>query len=258
LAAVRDRVQNLHADELLYVVGTPQTQHLDMVFATARLAGWLPEDVRCEHVAFGHVLGPDRKMFKTRSGESVMLAGLVGEAIARADAALIARGFELDAPSRTALAVEIARAAIKYADLSKELQRDYIFDLDRMLAFEGDTGPYLQYAHARIRSIFRRLESQWNDDTTTFALGSDAERHLALGLLAFPEAFDMALASLQPHRLCNYLFDLAQRFTSFYEACPVLSSQGALRDERLALCELTARALSLGLSLLGIHAPEQM
>ena len=258
LAAVRDRVSNLHADELLYVVGTPQAQHLDMVYAVARMVGWLPEHVRCEHVAFGHVLGPDRKMFKTRSGESVLLAGLVDEAIARADAALVSRKFEGDDTARAELSVQIALAAIKYADLSGERQRDYVFDLDRMLAFEGDTGPYLQYAHARLRSIFRRLGTEWNADSANFLLGSSSERHLALGLLAFPEAFDMALSSLQPHRLCNYLFDLAQRFTSFYEACPVLSSEGKLRNERLALCELTARTLSLGLSLLGIHAPEQM
>jgi arginyl-tRNA synthetase len=258
LAAVRDRVSNLHADELLYVVGTPQAQHLDMVFAVARMVGWLPDDVRCEHVAFGHVLGPDRKMFKTRSGESVLLAGLVDEAITRADAALVSRRFEGDEMARAELSVQIALAAIKYADLSGERQRDYVFDLDRMLAFEGDTGPYLQYAHARLRSIFRRLGTEWNADSANFLLGSPSERHLALGVLAFPEAFDMALSSLQPHRLCNYLFDLAQRFTSFYEACPVLSSEGRLRDERLALCDLTARTLSLGLSLLGIHAPEQM
>jgi arginyl-tRNA synthetase len=258
LAAVRDRVSNLHADELLYVVGTPQAQHFDMVFAVARMAGWLPEGVRCEHVSFGHVLGPDRKMFKTRSGESVLLAGLVDEAIARADAALVSRDFEGDEFSRTELAVDIARSAIKYADLSTERQRDYVFDLDRMLAFEGDTGPYLQYAHARLRSIFRRSKSPWNANESTFVLSAASERHLALGVLAFPEAFDLAFVSLQPHRLCNYLFDLAQRFTSFYEACPVLSSEGKLRDERLALCDLTARTLSLGLSLLGIHAPEQM
>jgi arginyl-tRNA synthetase len=258
LAAVRDRVGNLHADELLYVVGTPQAQHLDMVYAVARMAGWLPEGVRCEHVAFGHVLGPDRKMFKTRSGDPVLLAGLVQEAISRADAALLVRNFDGDDFSRAELALDIARAAIKYADLSSERQRDYVFDLDRMLAFEGDTGPYLQYAHARLRSIFRRSKSPWNAEQSTFELGTPSERHLALGLLAFPEAFDMAFVSLQPHRLCNYLFDLAQRFTSFYEACPVLSSEGRLRDERLALCDLTARTISLGLSLLGIHAPEQM
>jgi arginyl-tRNA synthetase len=258
LAAVRDRVGNLHADQLLYVVGSPQEQHFDMVYAVARMAGWLPESVRCEHVSFGNVLGPDRKMFKTRSGESVLLMGLVEEAVARSDAALHARGFESDEVTRVALAVDIALAAIKYADLSTERQRDYVFDLDRMLAFEGDTGPYLQYAHARIRSIFRRLGEPWTGDGVGFTLGSDAERHLALGLLAFPEAFDMAFVSLQPHRLCNYLFDLAQRFTTFYEACPVLSSQGSLRDERLALCELSSRTLALGLSLLGINAPEQM
>ncbi len=258
LAAVRDRVSNLHADELLYFVGVPQAQHFEMVFAVARLAGWLPDSVRCEHVAFGNVLGPDRKMFKTRGGETVKLVALLDEAIERADAALVGRGTELDPTERSILATQIARAAVKYADLSTDRERDYIFDLDRMIAFEGDTGPYLQYAHARIRSIFRRLGEPWRSDAATFALANDAERDLALGLLAFPEAFEAAFRTLQPHRLCGYLFDLAQRFTSFYEACPVLSSKGALRDERLALCELTSRTLHLGLSLLGIEAPEQM
>ncbi len=255
---MRDRVSNLHADEILYVVGTPQAQHLDMVYAVARLAGWLPEHVRCEHVSFGHVLGPDRKMFKTRSGETVKLMGLVNEAIERADEALVTRASGLDEASRVSLATQIARAAIKYADLSTERQRDYVFDLDRMLAFEGDTGPYLQYAHARLRSIFRRLGAPWSPGGATFALGTQAERDLALGLLGLPEAFELALNSLQPNRLCNYLFDLAQRLTSFYEACPVLSSEGAVRAERLALCDLTARTLEIGLSVLGIDAPEQM
>jgi arginyl-tRNA synthetase len=258
LAAVRDRVSRLHADEILYFVGVPQTQHFEMVFAVARMAGWLPEAVRCEHVAFGNVLGPDRKMFKTRSGETVKLVTLLDEAIERADEILEERSRDLDPTARLALAVQIARAAVKYADLSTDRERDYIFDLDRMVAFEGDTGPYLQYAHARLRSIFRRLGTPWDHGAVTFRLASDAERQLALGLLAFPEAFEAAFRTLQPHRLCGYLFDLAQRFTSFYEACPVLSSKGALRDERLALCELTARTLELGLSLLGIEAPEQM
>jgi arginyl-tRNA synthetase len=258
LAAVRDRVTNLHADELLYVVGAPQGQHFEMIYAVARLAGWLPENVRCEHVAFGNVLGTDRKMFKTRSGETVKLVGLIDEATDRAYRALEERKSDLDADQRAHLATQIARAAIKYADLSTERQRDYIFDLDRMLAFEGDTGPYLQYAHARVRSIFRRLGSPFDPDTASFALEDPAERYLALGLLAFPEAFALSLEALQPHRLCVYLFDLAQRFTSFYEACPVLSSVGQTRSERLALCELSARTLCLGLSLLGIEAPEQM
>jgi arginyl-tRNA synthetase len=258
LAAVRDRVRNLHGDELLYVVGAPQAQHFEMIYAVARLAGWLPENVRCEHVAFGNVLGPDRKMFKTRSGETVKLVGLLGEATERAYAALEERQSDLTGAEKVHLATQIARAAIKYSDLSTERQRDYVFDLDRMIAFEGDTGPYLQYAHARVRSIFRRLGTLFDSREARFTLAEPAERQLALGLLAFPEAFELALASLQPHRLCVYLFDLAQRFTAFYDACPVLSSEGAQRDERLALCELTSRTLSLGLSLLGIEAPEQM
>jgi arginyl-tRNA synthetase len=258
LAAVRDRVSNLHADEILYVVGTPQGQHFEMVFAVARAAGWLPDTVRCEHVAFGNVLGPDRKMFKTRSGETVKLIGLLEEATQRADAALAQRSSTLSEDERHHLATQIARAAVKYADLSTDRQRDYVFDLDRMIAFEGDTGPYLQYAHARLRSIFRRLQSPWEPGATTFTLEDPAERELALGLLAFPEAFDAALATLHPHRLSGYLFDLAQRFTSFYEACPVLSAAEPTRSQRLGLCELTSRTLALGLSLLGIEAPEQM
>jgi len=258
LAAVRDRVDNLHADEMLYVVGVPQAQHFEMVFAVARMAGWLPERVRCEHVTFGNVLGPDRKMFKSRSGETVKLASLLGEAIERADAALKERNTDLDDLARTQLAVEIARAAIKYADLSTDRHHDYIFDLDRMIAFEGDTGPYLQYAHARLKSIFRRLGAPWDSPDVSFSLDTPQERHLALGLLALPEAFESSLASLQPHRLCVYLFDLAQRLTAFYDACPVLTSEGTLRDQRLALCDLAARTLSIGLSVLGIDAPEKM
>ena len=258
LAALRDRVDNLHADELLYVVGVPQSQHLEMVYAVARLAGWLPASVRCEHVAFGNVLGPDRKMLKTRSGESVKLVALLDEAIDRGEVALAARANDLDDAARTELATEIARAAVKYADLSSERQRDYVFDLDRMIAFEGDTGPYLQYAHARQRSILRRAEGSWRADAAPFALAHASERHLALGVVAFPEAFASAFGALQPNRLCNYLFNLAQRFTSFYDDCPVLSAEGNLRDERLALCALTSRTLALGLALLGIVAPEQM
>jgi arginyl-tRNA synthetase len=258
LAAVRDRVDNLHADEMLYVVGVPQAQHFEMVFAVARMAGWLPERVRCEHVTFGNVLGPDRKMFKSRSGETVKLASLLGEAIERADAALKERNTDLDDTARTQLAIEIARAAIKYADLSTDRHHDYIFDLDRMIAFEGDTGPYLQYAHARLRSIFRRLGAPWESPAVAFSLDTLQERQLALGLLAFPEAFESSLASLEPHRLCVYLFDVAQRLTAFYDACPVLTSEGALRDQRLALCDLAERTLSIGLSVLGIDAPEKM
>jgi arginyl-tRNA synthetase len=258
LAAVRDRVDVLKGNELLYVVGAPQVQHLEMVFAVARLAGWLPDRVRCEQVVFGNVLGPDHKMFKSRAGETVKLVSLLDEAIERAFVILDERGTDLDGDAKFLLAEQIARAAIKYADLSTERQHDYVFDLDRMIAFEGDTGPYLQYAHARLRSIFRRSGEEWDGGDAHFALAATAERNLALGLLGLPEAFSSSLSTLQPHRLCTYLFDLAQRFTSFYDACPVLSSEGALREERLALCDLTSRTLKLGLGVLGIDAPEQM
>ena len=159
---------------------------------------------------------------------------------------------------RLVLATQIARAAVKYADLSTERQRDYVFDLERMIAFEGDTGPYLAYAHARIRSIFRRLGDEPWSAPARLALTEPSARQLALGLLRFPEAIDEFTLGLAPHKLCVYLFDLAQRFTSFYENCPVLSSDGEVRAERLTLCAVTASTLSLGLSLLGIEAPEQM
>ncbi len=258
LAAVRDRVDVLGGDELLYVVGAPQVQHLEMVFAVARLAGWLPERVRCEQVVFGNVLGPDHKMFKSRSGENVKLVRLLDEAIERAYVILDERGTEFTGDEKFRLAEQIARAAIKYADLSTERQHDYVFDLDRMVAFEGDTGPYLQYAHARLQSIFRRAGEAFEPSVAHFTLDVNAERDLALGLVGLPEAFALALSTLQPHRLCTYLFDLAQRFTSFYDACPVLSSEGALREERLALCDLTARSLHLGLAVLGVDAPARM
>jgi arginyl-tRNA synthetase len=259
LAAIRDRVDHLGADEILYVIGTTQELHLDMVFATAAMAGWLPDHVHCEHVHFGNVLGLDRKLLRTRLGGTVKLVALLDEAVERADASLLARDTGLDADARRELATVIARAAVKYADLSTERQHDYVFDMERMVAFEGDTGPYLAYAHARIRSIFRRLDDEeFVPGTSAFALTEPAERELALGVLGFPEAVEAARTQIAPHRLCGYLFDLAQRFTAFYEACPVLTADPPVRDERLALCDLTARALALGLSLLGIGAPERM
>ena len=257
LAAVRDRVERVGAKEILYVVGSPQAQHFDMVFAVAREAGWLPPDVSAVHVNFGNVLGPDHKMFKSRSGETIKLINLLNEAIDRADAALLAREPEGDPESRRRLAEAIGRGAIKYADLSTDRQRDYVFDLDRMVAFEGDTGPYLQYAHARVCSILRRA----GEEIVTpgrFTWDEPAERALALGLLRLSDAVDGALATHQPHKLSGYLFDLSQRLTAFYDACPVLSAEGDLRRQRLVLCELTRRVLAQGLDLLGIAAPSQM
>ena len=256
LAALRDRVVGLGADEILYVVGAPQAQHFAMIFAAGREAGWLPERVRCEHVAFGNVLGPDRKMFKTRSGETVKLVALIDEATERAEAGLIERGAQLTPDARRELASQIARAAIKYADLATERQRDYVFDLDRMLAFEGDTGPYLQYAHARLRSILRRA-GEWTPPTQ-LALAAPEERRLALALLALPEVIASSLEGSAPHRLCAHLHEFAQRLSAFYEACPVLSAEGAVRAERLTLCRLSASALETGLGALGIDAPERL
>jgi arginyl-tRNA synthetase len=254
LAAIRDRIEVLGADLILYVVGVPQAQHFEMVFAVAKMAGWLTESVEAVHVSFGNVLGPDRKMFKTRSGETVKLKALLDEGGERARASLMGRAERDDIDL---IASQVAMGAIKYADLSTDRQRDYVFDWDRMLAFEGNTGPYLQYAHARIRSIFRRV-----DDATVpgpISLNQVQERDLAMTLLALPRVIDDCLETFSPSKLCTYLFELAQSFTSFYECCPVLkASDQELRASRLSLCELTASTLRLGLNALGIVAPEQM
>ncbi len=254
LAAIRDRIDDVGADLMLYVVGAPQEQHFAMIFAVATMAGWLTESVEAVHVSFGNVLGPDRKMFKTRSGETVKLKALLDEGIERSRAALVERGERLDIDL---IASQVAMGAIKYADLSTDRQRDYIFDWDRMLAFEGNTGPYLQYAHARIRSIFRRIED--GSAPGPISLTEPQERALAMQLLALPGVIQSAIDTYSPSKLCTYLFDLAQSFTAFYEACPVLKAQDqALRASRLSLCELTASTLRVGLSALGIDAPEQM
>ena len=257
LACVIDRVERLHADLMLYVIGAPQQQHLEMVFAVAKMAGWMPDGVTAIHVAFGNVLGDDKKMLRSRSGESVKLVDLLSEAVERAASAVEEKNPSLSEPERADVAQMIGIGAVKYADLSTDRVRDYVFDWDRMLAFDGNTSPYLQYAHARIRSIFRRAaEDQVSAGAIT--VHEPAERALGLKLLGYPAAVADALESNSPHRLCTYLFELAQLFTTFYEHCPVMKSEGEIRESRLALCDLTARTLSAGLGLLGIDAPEQM
>ncbi len=261
LAAIRYRTQTLGGTRLLYVVGAPQAQHLAMVFAVAAQAGWLAPPARAEHVAFGSVLGADKKMFKTRSGETVRLTDLLDEAVERADAGLIARDADRDEKERRELAAAIGIGAVKYADLANDRVKDYVFDFDRMLAVEGRTGPYLQYAHARICSIFRKgAESGITcDANAALQIAEPAERTLALELLDFGAAVVEAGATLRPHRLAGYLYNLATAFTAFFETCPVLKApDAATRASRLALCELTARVLSRGLGLLGIAAPERM
>ncbi|EYF00142.1 arginine--tRNA ligase [Chondromyces apiculatus] len=258
LAAVRYRLRDLGATRLLYVVGAPQSQHFAMVFEAARQAGWLAPPARAEHVAFGSVLGPDKKMFKTRSGETVKLAALIDEAAERATKVVTEKNPDLDPETTAAVGRAIGIGAVKYADLSSDRIKDYIFDWGRMLAFEGNTAPYLMYAHARIRSIFRKAEGE-GESVGAIVVKERPERALALELLRFGTVVSEVGDTLEPHRLCGYLFDLAGAFTSFYEQCPVLKApEAATRGSRLALCNLTARVLARGLSVLGIEAPERM
>ena len=259
LAALRDRVDRLACDWLYYVVGAPQSQHFEMVFRVAAAAGWVPEPVVTAHIAFGSILGEDHKPLKTREGETPRLMDLLQEAVVRAGTALDERGAGYDEGERAYLAETIGIGSVKYADLSTERLRDYVFDWDRMLSFEGDTGPYLAYAHARIRSIFRRLGRDGPQPDAAVTVSEPQERALALALLRFEESLAGTLEHFAPHRLCGYLFGIAQDFSSFYEHCSVLRAPDeATRESRLVLCDATAKTLALGLSLLGIEAPERM
>lgn len=239
LAAIRHRVNDLGADRIVYVVGAPQTFHFEQVFAVARAAGYLPPSVTAEHVGFGQVLGADGKKFSTREGTAVNLNDLLDEAEREA-------------------APEIALAAIKYADLSSGLQKDYVFDAERMVQTTGDTGPYLQYAHARISQILRKAEAEQLSYGAVTVLDEPTEHQLALLLGRFGETVDEVATALTPHKLCGYLYELAGAFSSFYEQCPVLKAEGDVRASRLALCAATKVVLAKGLYLLGISAPERM
>ena len=260
VACVMDRVERLGADLMLYVVGAPQAQHLQMVFAVCRMAGWLVPPTEAVHVPFGSVLGDDRKMLRSRAGDAVKLSDLLDEAVERAAAAVAAKNPDLAGDDAAGVARMIGIGALKYADLSNDRIKDYVFDWDRMLAFDGNTAPYLQYAHARICSIFRRAEiDRQSVGAHPIVLGEPQERDLAKRLLAFDSAVWDTIDKYSPHRLCTYLFDLAQDFTAFYEHCPVLKADDdATKQSRLALCDFTARALAKGLDLLGIVAPERM
>jgi arginyl-tRNA synthetase len=256
-AAIRYRLVDLHARRLIYVVGSEQSQHLQMIFELAREAGWLTDEASAEHAVIGLVTGADGKRLKTRTGEQVKLATLIDEAVERAGR-VIADRYD-DPGQRDQIAEAVGVGALKYGDLSVARDSSYIFDYDRMLALTGNTGPYLQYATARIRSIFRRAGLEPAAATTPIQITGDAERALALHLLGFGTALYQVAETTQPHLLAGFLFEVASAFTTFYEQCPVLqAADPSIRESRLALSALTLRVLLTGLDLLGIPVPERM
>ncbi len=236
LAAVRHRVDVLHADRIVVLTDHRQGLHFEQVFALARAAGWLPERVSAEHVTFGAVLGEDGKPFRTREGESLPLTVLLDEAEERAGR-------------------EVGIGAVKYADLVNDRSRDYVFSVDRMIALNGNTSVYLQYAHTRMANMIAKSGEHPSQVTL---LEHPAEQRLAMLLGRFDEVVEQVGATLQPHRLCSHLYDVATAASVFYEECPVLKSDGETRASRLALCAATKRVLATGLDLLGIAAPETM
>jgi arginyl-tRNA synthetase len=258
MAAIRYRVHDLKADRILYVVGNEQALHFQMVFAAAKQAGWLPETTSAEHVRIGMMLGKDGRRFKTRSGESVKLMDLLQEAVDRAAKLIEERGY--DEATQREIAHSVGMAAVKYADLSVSHDSEYVFDLDRMVATTGNTGPYMQYATARIRSIFRRAGIAPSDASAPIVLAAPAERALGLHLLGFGELVAQVTTDSEPHRLCAFLFQTASLLSTFYEECPVIKEgvDPETRDHRLALCALTLRVLETGLDLLGVPVPERM
>jgi len=260
LATIRYRIRDLHVDRAIYVVGSSQALHFQMVFAVARQAGWIPAGARFEHAQIGNVLGTDGKLLRTRAGDSVKLSELLREGVERARKVFdeLNTSPEFNESERAAIAEAVGIGAIKYADLSTARDSEYVFDWDRMISFKGNTGPYLQYATARIRSIFRRAGLDPDVARAPITLAEPAERALALRLLGFGAVVRQAGETTQPHLLAGFLFDVASAFTTFYEQCPVLQAEPEIRDSRLALSALTLRVLLTGLDLLGIPVPERM
>jgi len=259
LAAVRYRAGYLKADRILYVVDARQTLHLRQVFAVSRLAGFAPAGCSLEHHAFGTMMDAGGRPFKTREGGAVKLMDLLDEAETRAARLIEEKNPDLPDDRKRQIAHVVGIGAVKYADLSHNRLSDYVFSWERMLSLEGNTAPYMQYAYARIRSIFRKLSDDSRDGRPAgIAITEPAERTLALRLARFPEAVETVAAECLPHLMCNYLYDLAGAFMGFYESCPVLKADRATRASRLALCDLTARTVKTGLGLLGIETVEQM
>ena len=258
LAALRYRSSVLNIDRALYFTDARQSLHFQQVFTLARKAGFVRTDIALEHMPFGNMLGEDGKPFKTRTGGTVKLVELLTEAEERAFALVTEKNPTLDETERRAIAHTVGIGAVKYADLSKNRNSDYIFNWETMLSFEGNTAPYLQYAYARIKSIFRR--AQLETGNASIVLQASAERVLAVKLLQFTEVTDSVAKEGLPNHLCTYLYELAGNFMSFYEACPILKEgvDAEVRDSRLHLAQVTAQTLQTGLALLGIEVMERM
>ena len=260
LACIIDRIERLNCTDLIYVVGTPQKQHFEMVFDVAEMAGFLHKGHNATHVNFGSVLNQDGKILKSREGNTIKLVDLLSESISRAKEVISEKNPNLSANEKYNSAKMIGIGAVKYADLSTERSKDYVFDWDIMLSFEGNTAPYLQYAYARICSIFSKSNiSSTSLYDSIFIIIDKEEELLAKRLLSFANIIEESIITFSPHKLCNYLHSLASSFASFYENCPVLKNENKeLIKSRLALCDLTGRTLKLGLELLGIDSPEKM
>jgi arginyl-tRNA synthetase len=255
LATIEYRVKRWNPSAIWYVVGAPQSLHFQQIFAAARRMG---VTANLQHIAFGSILGEDRKIMRTRTGETIGLAELLEEAIERARAIVAEKKPGVDRQEMEEIALAIGLGAVKYAELSQHRMTDYVFSWNKLLSFQGNTAPYLQNAYVRIRSIFRKLDEGF-DAPEILTLEAPEERALAIKLLQFGEVVPLVLDDFRPNLLANYLYDLAITFHAFYEACPVLKADGAeRRSSRLVLCDVAARVLSTGLGLLGINCTERM
>lgn len=253
LATIAYRLQRWSPDEIWYVVGSPQSLHFQQIFEIAKRMG-LAANLR--HIPFGSILGEDRKIMKTRSGENVGLSDVLTEALSRAEVIIREKNPEMSEPERKAIARAVGIGAVKYAELSQHRMTDYVFSWDKMMAFHGNTAPYLQNAFVRVRAIFRKSGEE--AVLAEILLNHAAERALGMKLARYPEILPILLEDFRPNLLANYLFELAESFHAFYEACPVLKSEGSERASRLSLCELTSRVLAHGLGLMGIDCPQRM
>ncbi|WP_261833683.1 arginine--tRNA ligase [Vibrio ishigakensis] len=259
IACAKYRYEQLGADRVLYFIDSRQHQHLMQAWTIVRKAGYVPEEVSLEHHAFGMMLGKDGRPFKTRAGGTVRLADLLDEAEERAIKLIESKNPELASEEKTKIANTVAMAAVKYADLSKHRTTDYVFDWDNMLAFEGNTAPYMQYAYTRVASVFAKAGISMDELSGDIKITDDKEKALIAKLLQFEEAVQAVAREGQPHIMCSYLFELAGQFSSFYEACPILVAEDeAVKQSRLQLAALTAKTIKQGLSLLGIETLERM